>query len=212
MKERVRVSIGDDMYLDDGIYPDEPACVEMETGENEVPGLGDDLNGFRTNEGEGSNVVFSREAPLISSETRSSGGCSCSLKNVKSRLVATDTELVKEKLGKEKKLGRQDRMELSRLFQSAMSSHDWELAESLISFADPQTLNDALCITLDSIWFLSTQQELHGVTKLIRRIIDSGAYDFTRAALRTSFLASCVSACQSRTMSLADTVTVMAQR
>jgi hypothetical protein len=69
-----------------------------------------------------------------------------------------------------------------------------------------------LCITLDSIWFLTAQQELHGITGLIKKIIANGAYDFTRAALRTSFLASCVSACQSRTMSLADTVTVMAQR
>jgi hypothetical protein len=98
------------------------------------------------------------------------------------------------------------------MFQSAVSCHDWEPAESLILLADPQTLNDALCITLDSIWFLSTQQELDGITSLIKKIIANGAYDFTRAALRTSFLASCVSACQSQTMHLEDTVNVMAQR
>ncbi|KAI8537306.1 hypothetical protein RHMOL_Rhmol09G0013300 [Rhododendron molle] len=87
-----------------------------------------------------------------------------------------------------------------------------ELAESLVSLADPLTLNDALCMSLDSIWFLRTQLELLGITGLIKKIVDSGAYDFTRAALRTSFLASCVSACQSRTMNLADTVALMAQR
>ncbi|KAK2641646.1 hypothetical protein Ddye_023409 [Dipteronia dyeriana] len=212
VKERVFVSKSDNMHLEDGIYPEEPIRVEMDTEENEIQGQLNDLHGFTTVDGEGSNVVFSREAPLISSESRTSSGCCCSLKNLKSGVVATDSELAKDKFGQEKKLGRQDRMELGRLFQGAMSSHDWELAESLISLADPQTLNDALCITLDSIWFLSTQQELHGVTALIKKLIASGAYEFTRAALRTSFLASCVSACQSRTMSLADTVTVMAQR
>uniref|UniRef100_A0A0V0IUD3 Putative F-box/ankyrin repeat protein SKIP35-like n=1 Tax=Solanum chacoense TaxID=4108 RepID=A0A0V0IUD3_SOLCH len=128
-------------------------------------------------------------------------------------MASSDGEIGKnEKSGAEKKLNRQERIELGRLFQGAVSCHDWELAESLILLADPQTLNDALCIALDSVWFLSTQQELYGITGLIKKIISNGAFDFTRAALRTSFLASCVSACQSRTMSLTDTVTVMAQR
>jgi hypothetical protein len=107
---------------------------------------------------------------------------------------------------------RKDHVELGRSFQMAVSVHDWALAESLIPLADPQRLNDGLCIALDSIWFLSTTQELAAATRLIERLILAGAQDFTRAALRTSFLASCVSACRSRTMSLADTVTVMAQR
>lgn len=68
------------------------------------------------------------------------------------------------------------------------------------------TKQSRLCITS------STSQELAGATCLIERLILAGAHDFSRAALRTSFLASCVSACRSRTMSLADTVTVMAQR
>lgn len=124
-----------------------------------------------------------------------------------------DSELGRQdKVGEDSKRSRQDKAELGRSFQSAVSSHDWALAESLIPLADTQRLNDALCIALDSIWFLSTQQELAGVTKLIEKLIRSGAHDFTRAALRTSFLASCVSACRSRTMSLADTVTLMAQR
>ncbi|GAB2233341.1 hypothetical protein Droror1_Dr00002562 [Drosera rotundifolia] len=114
--------------------------------------------------------------------------------------------------GNERKLSRSDRIELSRLFQDAVSSHSWDLAQSLIVMADPYVLNDLLCIALDSIWFLSTQTELYAVTELIREIIANGAQDFTRAALRTSFLASCVSACQSRTMSLANTVKIMAQR
>nr|CAD1819893.1 unnamed protein product [Ananas comosus var. bracteatus] len=118
----------------------------------------------------------------------------------------------KDKNRENRKLSRQDRIELSRLFQGAVTSHDWELAESLVPLADLQTLNDALCVALDSIWFLSTNDELRGITGLIKKIVANGANDFTRAALRTSFLASCVSACKSKTLSLAETVNVMAQR
>lgn len=45
-------------------------------------------------------------------------------------------------------------VELGRSFQMAVSVHDWALAESLIPLADPQRLNDGLCIAVDSIWFL----------------------------------------------------------
>ncbi|KAM7266285.1 hypothetical protein ACFE04_004182 [Oxalis oulophora] len=187
-----------------------------ESSKNEFQGFAiENGEGSNNNNSNNNNVVFSREAPLISKELTDSCSCS-SVKKLKARvtMATTDsTELAREeKIAHEKKLSRQDRVELGRLFQGAVSSHDWELAESLIFLADPQTLNDALCITLDSVWFLNTQQELIGVTGLIKKIIGDGAYDFTRVALRTSFLASCVSACQSRTMSLADTVTVMAQR
>ncbi|XP_078434142.1 ankyrin repeat protein SKIP35-like [Wolffia australiana] len=126
-----------------------------------------------------------------------------------------DDPLNKERCGRdlmEKKLSRHDRIELGRMFQAAVNSHDWELSERLILLADSQTLNDTLCIALDSIWFLTSHEELNGITSLLRKIVKSGAQDFTRAALRTSFLASCVSACQSSTMSLSDTVAVMAQR
>ena len=78
--------------------------------------------------------------------------------------------------------------------------------------ADPQTLNDVLCIALDSIWFLTSRLDVNHITDLIRKIVASGAHDFTRAVLRTSFLASCVSACRSKTMNLADAVNIMAQR
>ncbi|KNA08478.1 hypothetical protein SOVF_162220 [Spinacia oleracea] len=163
--------------------------------------------------GEGSNVVFAREGPLYMEDAGiSKVGC-YGAKKQKSKGVTTGSQAGKKgNVGNEKKLSRQDRIELGKLFQSAVSSHDWDLAESLILFADPLTLNDFLCISLDSIWFLTTHEELHGITGLVKKIITNGAYDFTRAALRTSFLASCVSACQSRTMDLADTVTVMAQR
>ena len=170
---------------------------EMETDETRIDTPNNDTVTCKSDDRNDENVVFSRESPLVS----------------KSTLLTTDSGVIKvEKCSQEKKLSRQDRIELGRLFQGAVSSHDWELAESLIKLADPQTLNDALCISLDSIWFLSTHNELDGITALIKTIISNGASDFTRAALRTSFLASCVSACQSRTMSLADTVSVMAKR
>ncbi|CAH9101932.1 unnamed protein product [Cuscuta europaea] len=140
------------------------------------------------------------------------GACSCGVKKLKFGLATTDSDVRKdESSGQEKKLSRHDRIELGRMFQTAVSSHNWELSEKLIMFSDPQTLNDALCVALDSVWFMSTHQDICGITALIKKIISDGAYDFTRAVLRTSFLASCVSACQSRTMSLGDTVSVMAQ-
>ncbi|XVF54985.1 hypothetical protein PTKIN_Ptkin06aG0000300 [Pterospermum kingtungense] len=192
---------------------EDPWFTGMDTEETEMRESNCEIQGFALEKGEASNVVFSREAPLVSKESKMSGSCSCSLKKLKSSVAAKESELCqKEKSEHGKKLSRQDRIELGQLFQGAVSSHDWELAESLIFLADPQTLNDALCVTLDAIWFLSSQQELYGITGLIKKIVGNGAYDFTRAAMRTSFLASCVSACQSRTMSLADTVTVMAQR
>ncbi|KDP29537.1 hypothetical protein JCGZ_19250 [Jatropha curcas] len=211
-KELVYVE-GTNMYVGDDVNPEESFCAEMEIEENEIGSPKNEIQRLTPEKGEGSNVVFSREGPLISKESKRCGVYRCGAKKLKSHAVVTESEIgKKENSGHDKKLTKQDRIELGRLFQGAVSSHDWELAESLILLADPQTLNDALCITLDSIWFLSTQLELHGITGLIKKIIANGAYDFTRAALRTSFLASCVSACQSRTMSLADTVNVMAQR
>ncbi|KAL7106472.1 hypothetical protein ACP275_07G115900 [Erythranthe tilingii] len=190
-----------------------PQCSEiemMEMGTSEAEPFSSDKNV----EGCHSNVIFSREAPLVIKEDLNTSPCNCSVEKLKSKLAASASASASasDKGKIERKLCRQDRIELGRLFQGAVSSHDWELADSLVVLADPQTLNDALCISLDSIWFLSKQEELYGVNGMIKRIIDSGAYDFTRAALRTSFLASCVSACQSRTMSLAETVTVMSQR
>ncbi|KAL0557450.1 hypothetical protein IC582_005988 [Cucumis melo] len=211
MEKEVLVPIRDNV-ADEALMFDQ-INMEIKTEENEIDIQKGDVYAPASEKGEGSSVVFSREGPLVKKESVLAHGCNSNEQSPKSMLMVTDHKQGKKgKSCHEKKLSRQDRFELGRLFQGAVSSHDWELADSLIALADPQTLNDALCITLDSIWFLSTQQELHGITGLIKNIIVSGAYDFTRAALRTSFLASCVSACQSRTMSLADTVTVMAQR
>ncbi|CAN8254170.1 unnamed protein product [Cochlearia groenlandica] len=190
----------DDIKLSDQIHLDEPYCSEIESETA--------LLSQKTEGGEGSNVVFSREAPLIGTDSGECCGCSVKKLNFK----GNEDIIEKENVGQQKKLSRQDRIELGRLFQGAITSMDWELAERLIRLADPQTLNDLLCVGLDSVWFLSTKQEFLGVTGLIKKIVCHGAHDFTRATLRTSFLASCVSACQSRTMSLADTVNVMAQR
>lgn len=202
----IRDNVADEALMFDHI------SMEIRTEENEIDIQKGDIYAPASEKGEGSSVVFCREGTLVKKESirrNSKSGEQCP----KSMLVATDSKIGKKgKSCHEKKLSRQDRFELGQLFQGAVSSHDWELAESLIALADPQTLNDVLCIALDSIWFLRTQLELNGITGLIKNVIASGAHDFTRAALRTSFLASCVSACQSRTMSLADTVTVMAQR
>ncbi|XP_050231600.1 ankyrin repeat protein SKIP35-like [Mercurialis annua] len=205
--EGAKLCIGDEVNSENSI------CAEMEVEENETGSSKSEIQLIASENGEGSNVVFSREGPIISNESRRCGLYHRGTKKLKSHAVLTESGVGKnEGIGHDKKRNKQDRIELGRMFQGAVSSHDWELAESLILLADRHTLNDALCITLDSIWFLSTQQELSGITGLIKKIISNGAYDFTRAALRTSFLASCVSACQSRTMSLADTVTVMAHR
>ncbi|KAJ8501128.1 hypothetical protein OPV22_011680 [Ensete ventricosum] len=190
-------------------------CSEMEIDENDVLSCTNDRRNVGSEKGEGSTVVFSREAPLLTKDGLISKDCSCGSKKVRSRasvLMEVSEVTSKDKWKQEKKLSRQDRIELGRLFQRVVSSQDSELAENLIQLADPQTLNDMLCIALDSIWFLTTRQELNIITGLIKKIVADGANEFTRAALRTSFLASCVSACQSRTMSLADTVGIMAQR
>lgn len=174
-----------------------PLFLDIKSEDDKIEFQRVENQSFAPEKGEGSGVVFSREAPLMGKESRMSTPYCCNAKKLKSRAVSIDCEF-----GNNEKT----------VLENAVSSHNWELAESLILVADPQTLNDALCITLDSIWFLTTELELTGITGFIRKIIANGAYDFTRAALRTSFLASCVSACQSRTMSLADTVAVMAQR
>ncbi|CAL9181431.1 unnamed protein product [Musa hybrid cultivar] len=190
-------------------------CSEMEIDENDVLSCMNDHHNVGSEKGEGSTVVFSREAPLLTKDALISKDYGCGSKKIRSRasVLMEESEVrSKDKWKQEKKLSRQDRIELGRLFQRVVSSQDSELAENLIQLADPQTLNDMLCIALDSIWFLTSRQELNIITGLIKKIVANGANEFTRAALRTSFLASCVSACQSRTMSLADTVGIMAQR
>ncbi|KAL1372875.1 hypothetical protein AAHE18_01G234700 [Arachis hypogaea] len=160
-----------------------------------------EIQGFAVEKGE-----------LAMKESRMATSYCCNAKKIKSAEFIDCEPGSIEKSGLENKLCRQERIEIGRLFQGAVSSHDWELAESLILYTDPQTLNDALCITVDSIWFLRTEVELKGITEFIKKLVADGACDFTRAVQRTSFLAACVSACQSRTVCLADTISIMAQR
>ncbi|KAK8942170.1 F-box/ankyrin repeat protein SKIP35 [Platanthera guangdongensis] len=208
--KKVRPIEEENMYLTKESPFEDPLGSEMDIDENGAAVSWDTDRDYSTQEiGEGSNEVFRTDDHV----PKSFDFCAKKFRfRVSEQTEDSARKKDKEKIKQDRKLSRQDRIELGRMFQEAVSSHDWELAESLILLADPQTLNDTLCIALDSIWFLKVRQELDGITRLIKKIVSNGARDFTRAALRTSFLASCVSACQSRTISLADTVAVMAQR
>ncbi|KAG8071092.1 hypothetical protein GUJ93_ZPchr0006g45535 [Zizania palustris] len=96
--------------------------------------------------------------------------------------------------------------------QLVLFSRQWALAESLVALADHQLMLDyGLSVALDAIWFLRTEQDLKGLNHLIAKIVESGAKDFARAILRTSLLASCVVACQSKTLTLGDSKEIIAQ-
>jgi hypothetical protein len=97
--------------------------------------------------------------------------------------------------------------------QLVLFSRQWGLAESLVALADHQLMLDyGLSVALDAIWFLRTEQDLQGLNHLIGKIVESGAKDFARAILRTSLLASCVVACQSKALTLGDSKEIIAQR
>ncbi|KAI4988481.1 hypothetical protein ZWY2020_030111 [Hordeum vulgare] len=145
-----------------------------------------DEPGFAKSADVGANSGSSKERPLT---PRDSKTCKVSVAK-KPRSVSTDfgDELDLE-LGsgerdparqQDRKLSRQDRVELSRLFQHAVSSNDWETTRRS-------------CMRSS-------------------RMVSAGANDFTRVALRTSFLASCVSACRGRTTSLSDALSFMGQK
>ncbi|PUZ44145.1 hypothetical protein GQ55_8G067000 [Panicum hallii var. hallii] len=187
-----------------------PASSEVDVDEPAVADQGATVDGASNGS--------SKESPLQPKDSKNSKGCV----GKKSRSVSSDFgEELDLELGnsdkeserqQERKLSRQDRVELCRLFQHAVTSQDWESAEGLVGKADTQGLNDVLCVAVDAIWFLSDRDELYAVVGLIKRIVFEGAKDFTRAALRTSFLASCVSACRGRSTSLADAVSFMGQK
>ncbi|XP_047091822.1 ankyrin repeat protein SKIP35-like [Lolium rigidum] len=193
--------------------------VESRSLRLEEPLASSEMDMDESGEVDANNNGSSRDCPLTPKGSRTSSKA-CAAK--KPRSVSTDfgDELDLEfgsgerDCGRQqdRKLSRHDRVELSRSFQRAVSSHDWESADNLVGRADAQGLNDVLCVAVDAIWFLSDKEELHAVVALIRRIVSEGANDFTRAALRTSFLASCVSACRGRTTSLADAVSFMGQK
>jgi hypothetical protein len=73
-------------------------------------------------------------------------------------------------------------------------------------------LDYGLSISLDAIWFLRTKRDLEGLNSLIAKIVASGAKDFARAILRTSLLASCVAACQSKAITVGDSKEIVAER
>lgn len=185
---------------------EEPYCPPMEKVENKFLGEKD---------GEASSMGFSRETQVPIEDNKGTAvAYRCSTKKHKleaSTIQGFETQR-KDKARERRRLNRQERIELGRKFQEAVSTFDWDVARRLIMGVDTQILNDALCIALDSIWFLSTRQELNGISQLINFIISNGAHDFTRAVLRTSFLASCVSACKSSKMSSSDTQAIMAHR
>ncbi|XP_058069319.1 ankyrin repeat protein SKIP35-like [Magnolia sinica] len=150
--------------------------------------------------GESSSSTCTTEMPCSCNSAELSGGFSSSEKE--KMVISQDGT----------KLGQCDRVGLGRRFQIAVSSCDWFVAEILIPFTDRQGLNDFLGVALDAIWLLRTERELKGVLELIKKLIACGATDYRGAMLRTSFLASCVLVCRCRTMSLQDTVNIMAKR
>lgn len=193
--------------------PEDCMCLvkerQLEKEVDENGGLGPAHDGDEGERVDGSNHLFLREVPILTEESRISKDYNCQDKKVGAR---EELVLRKDMCKQGTKLSRRDRVELGCQFQRAVSSCDWELAWNLLVLAKAQALNDVLCVALDSVWFLTTHEELDGITGLIKKIIGDGANDFTRAILRTSFLASCVSACQSKMMNLTDAVGVTTQR
>jgi hypothetical protein len=101
----------------------------------------------------------------------------------------------------------------SNSLQLVLFSRQWGLAESLVALADQQSMLDSgLSIALDAIWFLRTKQDLEGLRCFISKIVESGAKDFARAMLRTSLLGSCISACQSKALTVGHTKEIVAER
>lgn len=157
-----------------------PSCSNMEIDEFEDK-IGPDSSD-KGDESKTSNVIFSRENPLIS-------------KKADDLIQPQSSYSLSE--SPEKKIYRYGRNQLGRSYHLAIISHNWDMAESLVTMADVQTLNHMLCMTLDFVWFLNTSQDLCRITGLIKGIVKGGASDYMRAMLRTAFLASCVSAYQS---------------
>ncbi|KAL6899750.1 hypothetical protein ACP4OV_006408 [Aristida adscensionis] len=154
--------------------------------------------------GQGSGVVFARESPMAS---KNGPGCSIS--------HGHGEDEVQEPDGSVQDRGQEEHgwVDFGHSLQLVLFSRQWGLGESLIALADHQSMLDyGLSIALDAIWFLRTQQDLEGLNRLIAKIVASGAKDFARAVLRTSLLASCVAACQSRAFSVGDSKEIVAER
>jgi hypothetical protein len=148
--------------------------------------------------GQAGGVVFARESPLA---PKNDQGCSVSYSH-------GDDET--QELGGGVQNGWVD---FGHSLQLLLFSRQWGLAESLVALADQQSLLDyGLSVALDAIWFLRMKQDLEGLNGLIAKIVASGAKDFARAILRTSLLASCVAACQSKAISVDDSMEIVADR
>lgn len=194
---------------------EEPSCPRIEKNENIFLGNQDEQSLVSEKEGEASNIDISIEksVPIEDSKgTTTIYRCSSNKHKFESSSTEEFEVQRKDKAREGRRLTRPERIELGRKFQEAVSTNNWDFARKLIKGVNIQILNDALCIALDSIWFLTSKQELSGITQLINLLIYNGAHDFTRAVLRTSFLASCVSACKCSKMSSLDTQAIMAQR
>jgi hypothetical protein len=148
--------------------------------------------------GQASGVVFARESPLA---PKNDQGCGVSHSH-------GDDE-TQQSYG----CVQNGWVDFGHSLQLLLFSRQWGLAESLVALADQQSLLDyGLSVALDAIWFLRTKEDLEGLNGLIAKIVASGAKDFARAILRTSLLASCVAACQSKAISVGDSKEIVANR
>jgi len=148
--------------------------------------------------GQVSGVVFARESPLAHKNDQ---GCSVSHSHGDDETKESDGGV------------QNGWVDFGHSLQLLLFSRQWSLAESLVALADQQSLLDyGLSAALDAIWFLRTKQDLEGLNCLIAKIVASGAKDFARAILRTSLLASCVAACQSKAISVVDSKEIVADR
>ncbi|XP_066321865.1 ankyrin repeat protein SKIP35-like [Miscanthus floridulus] len=154
--------------------------------------------------GQASGVVFARESALAPKNDR---GCSVSHSH------GDDETQESDGCGQSQGLDEHGWVDFGHSLQLVLFSRQWSLAESLVDLADQQSMLDyGLSIALDAIWFLRTKRDLEGLNSLIAKIVASGAKDFARAILRTSLLASCVAACQSKAITVGDSKEIVAER
>ncbi|XP_066327684.1 ankyrin repeat protein SKIP35-like [Miscanthus floridulus] len=154
--------------------------------------------------GQASGVVFARESALA---PKNDQGCSVSHSHGDDETQESDGCVQSQGLDEH------GWVDFGHSLQLVLFSRQWSLAESLVDLADQQSMLDyGLSIALDAIWFLRTKRDLEGLNSLIAKIVASGAKDFARAILRTSLLASCVAACQSKAITVGDTKEIVAER
>ncbi|CAD6244044.1 unnamed protein product [Miscanthus lutarioriparius] len=154
--------------------------------------------------GQASGVVFARESALA---PKNDQGCSVSHSHGDDETQESDGCVQSQGLDEH------GWVDFGHSLQLVLFSRQWSLAESLVDLADQQSMLDyGLSIALDAIWFLRTKRDLEGLNSLIAKIVASGAKDFARAILRTSLLASCVAACQSKAITVGDSKEIVAER